>query len=261
MEKVTVITDAALSPFINCIMIDECTDEHQETKIPVYADGYPGIMFIDSSNDFYRQPATKKLSKLFLYGQTLDKITLETTGIFSSVTVQLYPFASKYLLGIDPKELNDDCYDLLQITDVPVADYYQRLQSSDSLKDRVKIISELITALIEHQDVAQHDEVQSAIHQIIAAHGAVKMKDVQATTGMSERTFERAIKQETGLTPKQFARIIQFQYSVDELKQEDDSSLTAISMSSGFSDQSHFIRVFKEYTGITPSAYLTQAHA
>ena len=261
MEKVTVITNTTLSPFINCIMIDECNEESKETSIPVYADGYPGIMFIDSVNDWYRQPVTKKLSKLFLYGQTLDKITLETTGTFSSVTVQLYPFASKYLLGIDPKELNDDCYDLLQITDVPVASYYKKLLQTESLENRVKIISELITALIEHQNISQHDEVQSVIHQIIAAHGAVKMKDLQESTKMSERTFERAIKHETGLTPKQFARIIQFQYSVDELKQNEEPSLTAVGISSGFSDQSHFIRVFKEYTGITPSTYLAQAHA
>jgi len=261
MEKVTVITDTAVSPFINCIMTDECTEGDKETIIPIYADGYPGIMFIDSTEAWYRQPVTKKLSKLFLYGQTLDKITLETTGQFSSVTVQLYPFASKYLLGIDPKELNDDCYDLLQVTSVPVASYYEKLVQTSSLEERVVIISDLITTLIAEQNVTQHDEVQSVIHQIIAAHGAVKMKDLQESTSMSERTFERAIKHETGLTPKQFARIIQFQYSIDELKQDEDPSLTSVGVSSGFSDQSHFIRVFKEYTGITPSAYLAQAHA
>lgn len=261
MEKVTVITDTVLSPFINCIMTAECTDRDKETAIPIYADGYPGIMFIDSPNDWHRQPVTKKLSKLFLYGQTLDKITLETTGQFSTVTVQLYPFASKYLLGIDPKELNDDCYDLLQITDVPVTSYYKKLLQTSSLEEQVVIISDLITTLIEYQNVTQHDEVQSVIHEIISSHGKARMKDLQESTSMSERTFERSIKHETGLTAKQFARIIQFQYSVDELKHDEETSLTNVGVSSGFSDQSHFIRVFKEYTGITPSAYLTQARA
>jgi len=259
MEKVEFITQTDLSPYINCIMVDECTDPAHHTVIPIYADGYPGIMFHNSKNDFYREPRTKKLSELFLYGQTLESITLETKGIFSCVTVQLYPFVSKYLLDIDPKVLNDDCYDLLQLTNLPVEDFYTKLKQSDTLEEIVVIISDLIRMLIAEHKVKQNDVIQQAIKSIINHRGRIKIQNIHEELNMPERTFERNFVSETGLTPKQFAKIIQFQYSVDTLKNEEFTRLTEVGIGSGFSDQSHFIRVFKEYTGITPSIYLQTA--
>jgi AraC-like DNA-binding protein len=35
--------------------------------------------------------------------------------------------------------------------------------------------------------------------------------------------------------------------------------MVEIGYDSGFADQSHFIRTFKKYTGLTPSAYLKMA--
>jgi len=242
-------------------MVDECIDPEQDTKIPIYADGYPGIMFHKSTHDFYRQPRTKKLSELFLYGQTLESITLETKGVFSCVVVQLYPFASKYLLNIDPKILNDDCYDLLQVTHVPVSDFYQKLTTAETLVDTVTIISDLMRELIAANEVPQNDNIQQSIKRIIEQRGRVKIQDIQAELNIPERTFERNFVSEVGLTPKQFAKIIQFQYSVDTLNSENFNTLTDVGIGSGFSDQSHFTRAFKEYTGMTPSLYLQTAQA
>ncbi len=38
------------------------------------------------------------------------------------VIFQLYPYAARILLGIDPRELNDDCFDLTQLPDPVAAD-------------------------------------------------------------------------------------------------------------------------------------------
>ncbi|MDG1692959.1 MAG: helix-turn-helix domain-containing protein, partial [Methylophilaceae bacterium] len=58
-----------------------------------------------------------------------------------------------------------------------------------------------------------------------------------------------------GLSPKQFSKIIQFQSSLNKLTEAKFQKLTDIGFDSGFTDQSHFIRTFKSYTGQTPSFY------
>ena len=72
---------------------------------------------------------------------------------------------------------------------------------------------------------------------------------------VTERTFERNFKSYVGLSPKQFAKIIQFQSSLNRLTKAKFQKLTDIGLESGFTDQSHFIRTFKSYTGQTPSFY------
>ena len=73
-----------------------------------------------------------------------------------------------------------------------------------------------------------------------------------------ERTLERQFLKEIGVTPKQFAKMIQFSSSLKQMTDEDYVNLTDISYDSGFADQSHFIRSFKRYTGKTPKEFQKQ---
>ncbi len=242
-------------------MVGEASVENEKFKLPLYADGYPGIMFQLSQNGFYLQPKNKQLSSLFLYGQTLEPVSLETDGPYKFVVFQLYPFASKYLLNVDPKQLNDECYDLLQLSSIDVRQYHQRLLNTASLPQQIEIISELVEELIGRNQLSQNDPIQKAIELIIASEGLIKIKNLQDEIFLTERTLERKFLNQVGLSPKQFAKIIQFQISLNKLTQATFEKLTYVGLDSGFTDQSHFIRVFKKYTGQTPSYYLKNIEA
>ncbi len=239
-------------------MTGSCIDSNAHTNIPLYADGYPGIMFQQSENGCYLLPKKKKLSELFLYGQTLKPVALDIIGKHEYIVVQLYPFASSYLLDVDPKKLNDDCYDLLQIEAPNVSNFNNQLQNNQSLEKRVKIISNLIRELVKEHKITEDNRVEQAISIIIESEGQIKIKELLSRVFMTERTLERHFIAHIGLTPKQFAKIIQFKSSISKLTQERYNSLLEVGLDCGFSDQSHFIRTFKGYTGQTPSYYLNQ---
>lgn len=258
MQKVDYIIPRDMEPYVNCIMVDECSGADSETEIPIYADGYPGIMFQQSANGFYQQPRNKKLSELFLFGQTITPFTLNAEGPFNFVVVQLYPFASKYLLNIDSRELNDDCYDLMKLQKESVREFHQQLCNAGSLEEKVDIIYQLIADLIRAHEIPEDDMVQRGIELILDTNGQMRVADIVQRLYTTERTFERNFLAEIGLTPKQFSKIIQFQSSLSHLNQSSFRKLTEISHDSGFTDQSHFIRTFKKYTGQTPSYYLQQ---
>ncbi len=237
-------------------MIGENLDADSLTNIPLFADGYPGIMFQQSKNGFYLLPKKEKLSELFLYGQTLQPISLNVNGLHSYVVVQLYPFASKYLLNIDPKELNDSCYDLLQIEYLDIEKFKKQLLETEDLKEQILIISNLIRQLIKFHKVPENDKIEKAISIILNSKGLMKIEKLANEVCMTERTLERNFTSLIGLSPKQFSKIIQFQGSINKLTQATYNSLLDIGLDSGFSDQSHFIRTFKKYTSQTPSFYL-----
>ncbi len=239
-------------------MIGENLDIDSHINIPLYADGYPGIMFQQSKNDFYLLPQNKKLSELFLYGQTLHPISLDVKGSHRYIVVQLYPFASKYLLNIDPKELNDECYDLLQIEYLNIEKFKKRLVKTKYLNEQIIIILDLIRQLIKFHKVIENDKIEKAISIILNSKGQIKIKELAMEVYMTERTLERNFASFVGLSPKQFSKIIQFQFSINKLAKSTYNSLLDIGLDSGFSDQSHFIRTFKKYTSQTPSFYLNE---
>src|SRR5690606_37219052 len=94
-----------------------------------------------------------------------------------------------------------------------------------------------------------------AVVRIIDAKGQESIGAIAEKSNLNIRTFERRFRCETGLSPKQFAKIIQFQTSMEQLTVKDYSKLTDIVYQNGFADQSHFIRVFKAFTGKTPKAF------
>mgnify|MGYP001801732866 CR=1 FL=1 len=70
----------------------------------------------------------------------------------------------------------------------------------------------------------------------------------------SQRKLERQFKSHVGLSPKFYARIIRLGH-IFELMQQGDQSWSDLVYHSGFYDQSHFIKNFKEFTGEDPSSY------
>jgi hypothetical protein len=102
----------SIEPFGKDIYVLEMDETDTEKKLPFYADGFAGIVYSKSANPFYQQPKGKKLSDFYLCGQTIEPITLDVIGAFKLICIRLYPFAVRMLLGVDPKVLKDDCYDL-----------------------------------------------------------------------------------------------------------------------------------------------------
>jgi len=258
LNQTKFIIDDDLAPYVNCVMIGESLDANSHTNIPLYADGYPGIMFQKSKNGFYLLPKNKKLSELFLYGQTLHPTSLDVKGLHRYVVVQLYPFASKYLLNINPKVLNDECYDLLQIEYIDIETFRRKLIETENLNEQIIIISDLIRQLIKFHKVSINNKINKAISIILNTKGQIRINELSNSIFMTERTLERNFMSYVGLSPKQFSKIIQFQFSINKLTKSAYDSLLEIGLDSGFSDQSHFIRTFKKYTGQTPSYYLNK---
>lgn len=252
MQSEAIITNEVLKSFVKNIFILENDQTDTNTLLPFFADGCPGIMFQLAQNGVYLKPKNKKLSDFFLYGQTIHPIELAIKGQYRLIIFQLFPFAAKKLLGVNPKELNDDCYDLRQQSALGINEIIEQLKKTSQCEKQVEIISTFLSELILLQKQNNDNRIQSAIQIILNAKGKIAIKDLRAKLHITERTFERQFTSHVGVTPKQYAKVIQFQFSMNQLSDEEYSRLTDIVFDNGFADQSHFIRAFKKFTGKTP---------
>jgi MarR family transcriptional regulator, 2-MHQ and catechol-resistance regulon repressor len=82
----------------------------------------------------------------------------------------------------------------------------------------------------------------------------VPLKELAEQTGLSPSRFGRAFKLSMGISPHRWQinlRIVEAQ----ELLREGNLSQTAIALATGFAEQSHFSRVFKEVVGVPPGVW------
>jgi len=86
------------------------------------------------------------------------------------------------------------------------------------------------------------------------------LKDLQQKLRMTERSLERRFKQAIGISPKLFGRICRFQVSLNQLRKDNYDKLSDIAYENGYADQSHFIRSFREFAGVSPFDFKKQSN-
>jgi AraC-like DNA-binding protein len=82
------------------------------------------------------------------------------------------------------------------------------------------------------------------------------LKALQYELYMTERTFQRLFEAHTGVAPNLFRRINLFDKTFRQINGSGFTNFSEVTYQNGYADQSHMIRVFKEFTHLTPSAYL-----
>lgn len=245
----------SLDPFVKDIFFLESDEVSAEKKLPFYADGFAGIIYSKSTNPFYLQPRNKKLSDFYLYGQTIEPISLDIKGEFKLVCIRMYPFAVRILLGINPKVLNDDCYDLLLLENIDTQRTLEKLHQTEDYNTIVEILVEYFNELLKNASTNPDYRIKLATNLILNTNGTISIKEIRKKLNVTERTLERHFLKEIGVTPKQFSKIIQFSSTMQQMTESDYVNLTEIGIENGFADQSHFIRSFKRYTGKTPKEF------
>ncbi len=88
--------------------------------------------------------------------------------------------------------------------------------------------------------------------------GNIRIDDMEKTTGYTCRSIQRHFRQDTGMSPKAFCRIMRFQSAIHTLNYTGAPSFTMLAQELGYSDQSHFLREFKRLSHTTPGDYHRQ---
>jgi AraC-like DNA-binding protein len=86
-------------------------------------------------------------------------------------------------------------------------------------------------------------------------HRGTPVALVAERCGLTGRAFTRRFTDNVGLTPKRFARVRRFQRALASIPHDRPVDWAEIAHRSGYFDQAHFVREFRAFTGLVPSAY------
>lgn len=254
MESTTLPPGEEVSLFVKNILLFEEKANPTDTILPFFADGYPGLVYQETESGMWVQPQNKVMPAGFFYGQTLHPIHLHLSGSYKMIVFQLYPFVLNSFFNVNPKELNDSCYDLQQVQNWH--ECQTAVQSDDHINSKIAHISTFLYQIFLKQSQKLDFLVKESLRLILDQRAQITIKDLCIKLHTTVRTFERRFLKEVGVSPKDFVQITRFQQSFEQLSDNDFDKLTDIVYANGFADQSHFIRVFKAFTGKTPSTFL-----
>ena len=160
-------------------------------------------------------------------------------------------------LGVPADEFADMHVDLETLWGASAMLLREQLCEASTAAERFQLLEK---TLISHlfRPMEHHYAVSTAI-ELFGRQIAVTVRDAARNVGLSERRFIQIFKAEIGVTPKLFSRVQRFQRARAMIhRQEKTADWADISMECGYFDQSHLIREFLEFSGLSPAAYLRQ---
>ncbi len=93
-----------------------------------------------------------------------------------------------------------------------------------------------------------------ALRQVRSQEGFFTHATLEKKLQVGERQLQRMFKDNLGLSPKSYFRIMRFRHAIASVKARREIDWLDLTHALGYTDQSHFIRDFKEFAGVTPSA-------
>jgi AraC-like DNA-binding protein len=232
--------------------------DHGPEVLSAFPDGCPGVIMVQSDNGAICDHHHKKLPEIYLHGQITKPSALSYSGNISAFGICFQPHALKCIFGIDANELTNTGLDFNLIKNKKHLDLTAQLTDEQTVEGRIKILANYLLYQQQGNDKPTDETVKHAIALILQSKGTVSLKELQQRLKFSERSLERKFNQSIGISPKLFSRICRFQESLSQLRTSNFDKLSDIAYENKYSDQAHFIRAFKEFTGFSPLEFKKQ---
>ncbi len=176
-------------------------------------------------------------NRLFIVGPMTQArwVSLETdvpSGIrFRPATVRAW-------LGEDPRELVDSVIECAQIP---------ALRHARTLGDIATLAQKSAS-----KHISQNNRMMKQVATMLHHSPSQPLSPLAAELGISERHLRRRFAEETGLSPKRFARIQRLQRLAGLFKENRPRTLASLALEARYCDQSHMNREVKALCGLRP---------
>jgi AraC-like DNA-binding protein len=177
----------------------------------------------------------------------------EHAGEGHGIQAYLTPLGARRLLGLPMAELTGQVVALEDLIGASAHELAERLATAPAWEDRFALLERAIAErALEAPPVAP--ELEWAWRRLHDSGGAVPIGALASELGWSRRHLTATVRRELGMAPKPLGRLLRFERAVGRLRA--GAPLADAALESGYYDQAHFNRDFKQFAGRTPTEYL-----
>jgi len=174
----------------------------------------------------------------------------------SMMGVHFRPGGALPFLGIPLDEIANAHVDLEHLWGREASELRERSMEAGSLTERFEILEAALVQRLRRRR-SRHPATSLALRAFEDPLDVSRVRDLARLSGLSQRRFIQLFKAEVGLTPKLYSRLRRFHRAKDRIATLDGPPGWArFALDCGYCDQSHMIRDFGAFSGMSPAQYL-----
>jgi AraC-like DNA-binding protein len=254
-----IAADPRLRAHVSCYWVMDGARSSVPSEELMLPDGFSEIVFTRMSGGFERwklgeRERAQHMTRSYLLGGRSH-----TVGTRSDVALKLAgaKLDSRFLraaIGTPLSEFRDSTVALADLGDRRLLELEDFIASSTTPETIAAALDRYFLGVL--REYAPRRRASDALlRRIQIDHGTTSILRWARDARVDARHLERGFCAATGMTPKQFARVIRFKRAYRDLVARGRTAAAGTPLD-GFYDQSHFNREFRYFTGVAPGVKL-----
>lgn len=245
-----------LQPYIRYYWVFKSNQLLNTFTFPI---GCPQIIFHKQTPLFIPELNTVQ-EKLTISGQVNFSSHLYADGNIEMIVVVFQPHTMSMFLNMPISLLYNQEISGYSLENKSLNELATRISNCEDNSICIGYIEKWLLAQIADNlsDVAyKMRRIDATIRQIFICP-QTSITELSGIACLSKKQFERSFNSFVGINPKEYTRIVCFQKALAQMQYQPGKEINQaqIEYTSGYADQSHFIREFKQFCGYTPMSLL-----
>lgn len=225
---------------------------HEPFSVLTFPIGCPQIIFHRKS-PLYIPELSSYQSHFTISGQVNFPSHISSDGNLDMIVAVFYPHTIGMFAGISPSEFYNLEISGYDISDTGLNDLAAKIFDSRSGDNAIGIFEQWLLTKIN--PTLNLRRISSSL-KLLLHNPSVSVGSLADNACLSRKQYERVFREQVGMNPKEYGRVVRFQKSLRML-QCGSRNYAGIAAECGYADQSHFIREFKSMSGHTPKSLYT----
>lgn len=239
-----------LGPYIRYYWTFETSEDMSVLTFPI---GCPQLIFHRRSR-FYIPELEADQARFSISGQVNFPARIQSTDDVETIVVVFYPHAVGTMFNIPLSSFYNQEIDGYSLGDKRLNILADEVLNADDSTEAVKLIEMWLLSRLEESAFYNFKRVGASLQQLFLDN-SINVDGMAQLACLSRKQFERVFFNAVGMKPKEYSSVVRFQKTL-WLMQNGNCDFADIACSCGYSDQSHFIRECRRYSGTTPAALL-----
>jgi AraC-like DNA-binding protein len=250
------VPGSLLENFVKCYWTLEAPAAEYPEKQRIVPDGCMEMIFHYGNlyEQFSEDGSSIKQPRCFVFGQITSPLEISPTGVTGIVAARFQPDGFAPFVGIAVSEMENKAVELKVLFGEEGLNLEEKVLAEKTNEARIKVIEKFLLQALQRDDAINRITKQ-IVQVLLESNGQMSVDDLAEGLQINRRQLERKFSSAIGLSPKQLSKMIRLQNTLKMMGQKQFTSLTSLAYENGYFDQAHFIKDFKEFTGVSPKQF------
>jgi len=236
---------AELRPYVRYYWVLESDEPFSVLTFPI---GCPQMIFHRLSPLFIPELSSRQ-DKFTISGQVNFPAHIASGGDTEMIVAVFYPHTIGMFIDTPPSEFYNQEISGYDIGNKPLNQLADRILDCGDFETAISLIEQWLTARIRPS--LNIERIGASLSALLRSP-STSVDNLAGIACLGKKQYGRLFREYVGMNPKGYGRIVRFQRALKML-QLGSRDYVGIAYANGYSDQSHFIRDFRQFSGMTPT--------